>query len=150
MREVSIRKLGARQACRQEIETNEESEEQDCLLLMQALGIFYRASYAKSFQTQNIIHRALGRDLASSIIHSSMFAHPHSLNERDVPMISRVLTRVQSDPLRQVGARHSPPSDLSVPGPIPNDTAAIIARDMAIKLKRDSLSLNNPAPRGYM
>ena len=72
-----------------------------------------------------------------------MFAHPHSLNERDVPMISRVLTRAQSDPLRQVGARHSPPSDLSVPGPIPNDTAAIIARDMAIKLKRDSLSLNN-------
>ena len=58
-------------------------------------------------------------------------------------MISRVLTRAQSDPLRQVGARHSPPSDLSVPGPIPNDTAAIIARDMAIKLKRDSLSLNN-------
>ena len=69
-----------------------------------------------------------------------MFAHPHSLNERDVPMISRVLTRAQSDPLRQVGARHSPPSDLSVPGPIPDDTAAIIACDMVIKLKRDSLS----------
>jgi len=54
MHEMPVRKLDARRACRVEVETNEESEEQDCLLLMKALGTFYlRHVQSRSMNTKH-------------------------------------------------------------------------------------------------